>query len=157
MKRALVLGAVVLAMAGALAARRAGGDAEQAALLKADRDFSEATVSKRLEGFRSYLADNVRTLRADKPVIEGKQALSDTWKALLTNPSMTIQWAPLSASASKQGDMGYTVGTYEVTQTDEKGKHVVGTGKYVTIWRKQADGSWKVEFDTGVADSDPKN
>jgi ketosteroid isomerase-like protein len=157
MKRAWMLCAVVLVAGGALAgARRAAGDSEESALLKADRDFSEATVSRRLEGFRSFLAANASTLRADKPVIAGKEALSATWQPLLANPALGISWSPLSASGSNRGDLGYTVGTYEITQSDDKGKHVVGTGKYLTVWRKQADGSWKVEFDTGVADSEPE-
>ena len=59
MKRVWMLCGVVLLAGGALVgAGRAAGDSEEAALLKADRDFSEATVSRRLEGFRSFLAEN---------------------------------------------------------------------------------------------------
>jgi ketosteroid isomerase-like protein len=47
------------------------------------------------------------------------------------------------------------VGSYTVTRTDEKGASIAGTGKYLTLWRLQSDGSWKVEFDTGVPDTDP--
>jgi hypothetical protein len=37
--------------------------------------------------------------------------------------------------------------TYEQTFTDPKGQPVTDRGKYVSIWRKQADGWWKVVQD----------
>ena len=60
------------------------------------------------------------------------------------------------AFASAAGDLGYTLGTWQSTHYNEAGKGQVTTGKYVTIWRKQADGSWKVVFDGGNPDSSPQ-
>ena len=154
MKRLWVLSAGVLLLAGALAAGHAARETDKDALLQADRNFNDATAARGLDGFSSFLADNVRSIRADKAVIEGKAALTETWRPLLTNPALAIRWEPISAFAS-QGDLGYTVGMYEITKSDAQGKHTVGTGKYVTIWRKQKDGSWKVELDTGVSDTAP--
>jgi ketosteroid isomerase-like protein len=156
MKTLFVLGAGVVCVAGSLAAIRIPSNAYRDALLRADREFNDATAARGLEGFRSFLADNASTLRADKPVLVGKEALADDWKPLLSNPALSMRWAPLSASSSFRGDLGYTLGTYEITKTDEKGKRVVASGKYVTIWRRQADGSYKVEFDSGVPDSPPE-
>jgi ketosteroid isomerase-like protein len=42
--------------------------------------------------------------------------------------------------------MGYTIGTYELT-VEKDGAFMVTVGKYVTIWKKQADGAWKVVVD----------
>jgi hypothetical protein len=49
------------------------------------------------------------------------------------------------------GDIGHTVGTYEVTMGG-----VTEKGKYVTAWKKQTDGSWKVTDDIFNADEAPK-
>ena len=125
------------------------------ALLAADRAFDAATADKKFAGFSSFLADNVSTLRADQPVLRGKAAMQSAWKPLIENQSISLRWQPISADISKSRDLGYTVGSYTVTRTDEKGTSIVGTGKYLTIWRLQGDGSWKVEFDTGVPDTDP--
>lgn len=129
--------------------------ANRDALLAADRAFDAATADKKMDGFSSFLADNVSTLRADQPVLRGKAAMQNAWKPLLENQSISLRWQPISADISKSRDLGYTVGSYTVTRTDEKGASIVGTGKYLTIWRLQSDGSWKVEFDTGVPDTDP--
>jgi len=129
--------------------------ANRDALLAADRAFDAATAEKKLDGFSSFLADNASTLRADRPVLQGKAAVQQEWKALLENKSISLRWQPISAEIAKSGDLGYTVGSYTITRTDEKGSAVVGTGKYLTVWRLQKDKSWKVEFDTGVPDTPP--
>jgi ketosteroid isomerase-like protein len=125
------------------------------ALLAADRAFDAATADKKLDGFSSFLADNVATLRADQPVLRGKVAMQQDWKPLLENKAISLRWQPVSAEISKSGDLGYTVGSYTITRTGEDGGAIAGTGKYLTIWRLQKDGSWKVEFDTGVPDTSP--
>jgi ketosteroid isomerase-like protein len=135
--------------------RSAPPAANRDALLAADRAFDAATAEKNMDGFSSFLADNVSTLRADQPVLRGKGAMQQEWKALLENKSISLRWQPISAEISKSGDLGYTVGSYTITRTDEKGSAIVGTGKYLTVWRLQKDGSWKVEFDTGVPDTPP--
>ena len=141
-----------------IATQRSGalaGAANRDSLLAADRAFDAATAEKKFEGFSSFLADNASTLRADQPVLRGKAAVQGAWKPLLENKAISLRWQPISAEISKSKDLGYTVGSYTVTRTDEKGNAIMATGKYLTIWRLQSDGSWKVEFDTGVPDSDP--
>jgi ketosteroid isomerase-like protein len=129
--------------------------ANRDALLAADRAFDSATARKKFDGFSSFLADNVSTLRADQPVLRGKAAMQQEWKGLLENKSNSLRWQPISAEISKSGDLGYTVGSYTITRTDNQGSAIVGTGKYLTVWRLQMDRSWKVEFDTGVPDTAP--
>lgn len=135
--------------------RSAPPAANRDVLLAADRAFDAATAEKKIDGFSSFLADNVSTLRADQPVLRGKGAVRQEWKALLENESISLRWRPIGAEISKSGDLGYTGGSYTITRTDEKGSAIMGTGKYLTVWRLQKDGSWKVEFDTGVLDTPP--
>jgi ketosteroid isomerase-like protein len=148
----------VLFMAGIAAiGSSAPPAANRDALLAADRAFDAATAEKKLDGFSSFLADNASTLRADRPVLQGKAAVQQEWKALLENKSISLRWQPISAEIAKSGDLGYTVGSYTIARTDEKGSAVVGAGKYLTVWRLQKDKSWKVEFDTGVPDTPPSS
>ena len=128
---------------------------DSSALLSADRAFNDATATRGLDGFLSFLADDVATLRPDLPILTGKKTLAEAWTPLLTNPALSIRWKPLMGRMSAGCDFGYTIGSYEITRTDAQGRRVSGTGKYVTIWRRQADGSWKVAFDSGVSDTPP--
>lgn len=128
---------------------------DPAALLKADRAFAQATAERRLEGFASFLEEDVTTIRPNSPVLKGKIALVDRWSGILQDPTSSISWKPLRAVISSSGDLGFTVGSYEVTKDSGQGRQAAGSGKYVTIWRKQPDGAWKVTFDSGVQDTPP--
>jgi ketosteroid isomerase-like protein len=155
MKTAWIAGGLIFVLGMATQWRGARAGADRDGLLAADRAFDAATAAKKFDGFSSFLADNVATLRADQPVLRGKVAMQQAWKPLLENQALSLRWQPTSAEISKSKDLGYTVGSYTLTQTNEKGSAVVGTGKYLTVWRLQKDGTWKVEFDTGVPDTDP--
>ena len=66
---------------------------------------------------------------------------------------MPTHSTPTSAEVSASGDLAYTIGRWEVLTTDDSGsENSGGTGNYVTIWRRQADGSWKVAVDIGNND-----
>ena len=57
---------------------------------------------------------------------------------------------------SGSGDLGYTYGNYVFISKDKDGKIVASYGKYMSVWKKQKDGSWKVVVDMGNASPDPK-
>jgi ketosteroid isomerase-like protein len=67
-------------------------------------------------------------------------------------PTATLSWKPSYAEASLAGDLGYTWGRYEYRDRKPDGKPIVESGTYVTVWRRQPDGSWKVVLDGGTAD-----
>jgi ketosteroid isomerase-like protein len=147
-------GTVVVLSASLLAcsqSRRARPDAEQ--LKQADLAFARATAERRLEGFSSFLSEDVMSIRPNMPVVEGTKALAGRWAPMLNDPAMSITWQPLEAVISDGGDMGFTVGSYEVAKSGPQGRSVDGTGKYITIWKRQLDGAWKVVFDSGVQDA----
>ena len=58
-----------------------------------------------------------------------------------------LLWTPTDGVMSPAGDMGYTWGHYEGHSRDADGNSKVTTGRYLTIWRKEKDGSWKVLLD----------
>lgn len=61
-----------------------------------------------------------------------------------------LTWTPTDAMMGPSGDMGYTWGHYEGHSKDANGNPLTTTGRYITVWRKEADGSWKVVLDAGA-------
>ena len=153
----LAVGIVALGVGSLGAGKGPEGRLEQAKreMMAADREFSRVTGEQRLAGFVTFMDDSVGTLRPDSPVIHGREAMAGRWKRLLDNADLSLDWEPIYAEASGSGDFGFTVGRSVFKQRGEKGWEVAGTGKYVTVWRRQQDGSWKVLFDSGVNDSPP--
>ncbi len=124
-----------------------------AALMQADRDFARATAEKGLEGWMSFMADNAVLLRA-QPVV-GKDAIRQTMAQGFSTPGLKLTWAPTSGQLFNGGDLGYTTGRYETRRQNANGDVMITHGTYLTVWRKQTDGSWKVVWDGGSQDSPP--
>ena len=59
-----------------------------------------------------------------------------------------LTWTPEAGQMSPAGDMGFTWGHYEGTAKDRNGNPVTTTGRYMTIWKKLPDGTWKVALDS---------
>ena len=88
-------------------------------------------------------------------IVRGDSARRALMHGVLDDPKIKLVWAPDTAVIAASGDMGYTIGRSQVRQTNADGSVTIrSTGRYLTIWRRQPDGSWKVELDTG--NSDPK-
>lgn len=69
-------------------------------------------------------------------------------------PSATLTWDPSFVDVSASGDLGYTWGRYVLTlPTGVAGHAIVRRGTYVTIWKRQLGGGWKVVLDGGDADA----
>lgn len=120
------------------------------AMEQADLDFCAATKAKGLDGWMSYFAEDATAFPSGKPLIHGKAALREYYgAAIFSTPGITIDWRPVKSDAAASGDMGYTIGTAEFRWPDKDGKTVTRPGKYLTVWKKQKDGTWKVVADLG--------
>ena len=120
-------------------------------LLAADRAFNADTAKRRLDGWMAAFADDA-VLFAAKPPIVGKDGIRASYQPNFADPDFSLSWQPTRAEMFPSGDMGYTIGRYELHAKDAKGNKFVRHGSYLTVWRKQSDGSWKVIADGGSAD-----
>jgi ketosteroid isomerase-like protein len=121
-------------------------------LYNLEAEFAKTVEQKGGTGFASWFADDGITLGNGKAPVVGKVAIekSANWSAR----DYQLTWIPDGAWMNAAGDSGYTWGTYEGHSKDANGNPVVVTGRYITVWGKQADGSWKVELDAS-ADEPP--
>ncbi len=145
--RVLVLALALLVLATPAAAQTASvRRAAEAAMLKADRDFNQAMADHDMKRFVSFVASDAAFDSAEG---RGPDAVGKAWAPFFQPNGPSIRWEPTKAEALVAGDVGYTVGTWERHSKDAAGKAVVRHGQYLTVWRKQKDGSWAATFDTG--------
>ena len=123
------------------------------ALLKVDKDFNAATQEHRLDGWMQYFDEDSVSQQA-KPVV-GKDAIRAALKEQWDNPEFHLTWSPDEAYPMPNGRMGYTRGHWVLTSKDEKGNPYKLTGQYLTVWKRNKQGEWKVVWDGGAADPRP--
>lgn len=120
-------------------------------LVAAERAFAKTSVEKGVRAsFLEFFADDgigfsphptrIREAYLKRP-------------APPTRPPVVLDWKPVYADVSRAGDLGYTTGPYTFKDLSP-GKKPTLYGVYFSIWKKQTDGSWKVEVDAGIQTPD---
>ena len=126
--------------------------ADEQALRDADAQWSKAAEAKDLDKTVSYYADDAIVMPPNASAATTKEAIRSAWKEMLTTPGAAISWKATKVQVAQAGDLAYVSGTYEETMTDASGQSVKDHGKYVEIFKKQADGTWKVVADIWNSD-----
>ena len=115
--------------------------AETGRLLQMSRELSAFTSNRGLEKAVSYWADDALMISAGQADVKGKQAIREMLKESYKDPSFRVSWIPQTAEISKSGDLGYVI--EDMSVSNGKVRPVTRRFKSVSIWKKQADGSWK--------------
>lgn len=114
----------------------------KAELLKADTDFAALTAQRGLDGFLAYLAEGVLKFGEKGKLLTTKEQAREQLKRSFDTPGFQLRWKPLGAEVAASGDLGYTWGEYEAAPAGRR-------GHYLTVWKRQKDGTWKVVADVG--------
>jgi ketosteroid isomerase-like protein len=118
------------------------------AVVDSERNFAHTSVDRGIkQSFLQFFSDN-STVFAPGPT---------NGKAFYTNyqdKGYRLSWGPAFATISNSGDVGLTTGPWELRKSaaDET---PMGFGEFVSLWKKQPDGVWKVIVDVGIAHPKP--
>ena len=121
-------------------------------LLELEGRFSQDVAANGGKAFAKWFADDAVTLNNGLPAVLGRAAIAAqaTWDP----KQYQLTWTPQGAQMGPSNDMGFTWGHYEGHSIDKAGQPVTKTGRYMTVWKKQANGEWKVAMDAS-ADEPP--
>jgi ketosteroid isomerase-like protein len=114
-------------------------------LMKLDEQFCRDFAERGVDGWMSYWAEDVVVFRPDGPFIRTKSEAAEHYTKAFGTGKVALKWKPLGGMISSGSDLGFTYGTWERGNGQ--------TGKYMTTWKKQKDGSWKIVADLGNPDA----
>jgi ketosteroid isomerase-like protein len=118
------------------------------AMVESERAFAKISADSGMRlAFMTYLADEAIVFRPEP--VKGKERYVNSPEV----PGMLI-WQPVFADVSRDGKLGYTTGPWEFRQ-ENKDDSADAYGDYISVWKKQADLSWKVVVDVGVSHPHP--
>ena len=121
---------------------------EEASLRKTDSTWSVlAKQGGDPDKIVSYWSDDAVVMMPGQPAVKGKEALSKMVKDSKNIPGFSISWKSSDVHFSPDGKMAYMSGENLMTMNDSTGKTISMPGRGYTIWRKEADGSWKCVVD----------
>jgi ketosteroid isomerase-like protein len=122
------------------------------AMVETERAFARTSEEKGTrEAFDAFIADDGILFRPT-PVF-GKKWMQE--HPLPPSPTRSVlSWQPIFADVSRAGDLGYTTGPWQFLK-DQDGKPTA-FGSFMTVWKKQANGSWRFVLDLGISNPAPK-
>lgn len=123
---------------------------DAAAIESIDAEWVKAAQAKDNQKILSFYADNAVAIWPGSPMANGKAAIGKLWADSMATPGFALTFAPIKTVVSRSGDLAYEIGNYQQTANDKRGKPQTTSAKFVLIWGKQADGTWKVVVDTST-------
>lgn len=130
---------------------RLPADRDLRELVETDREFSRTSANLgAAEAFSRFCAEDATLLPHGEPPAVGRDSIRAALEEL---SGVTMTWEPGKATIAGSKDIGWTWGFYQVSAQELDGSQYVRHGKYVSIWRKQPDGKWRVVLN--VANQSP--
>jgi ketosteroid isomerase-like protein len=119
-------------------------------LMELEGKFAQAVARGGGKAFVEWFADDAVVLNNGQPATMGKAAIAAQakWDA----KEYQLTWSPEGAQMGPSNDMGFTWGHYEGRSKDKNSQPMVLSGRYMTVWKRLPDGSWKVAMDASAND-----
>lgn len=126
--------------------------ADEKAIRDTEAQWNKSLTTKDVEAFVSFYADDAAVLPPNGPICTSKGSTRAALRPMFEAPGFSMTFQATKVEVARGSDLGYSYGTYSSTMNDPKGKPIEDKGKYVTVYRKQADGKWKAIVDTFNSD-----
>jgi len=125
---------------------------DEAAITAAGDALAQAAEAKDLDKCMAFYVDDPVLFVPGAPAAIGRDAVRKAFQGFLGASALKLQTSGLIVDVAASGDLAFERGSYSNTITDVKGKTTTETGKLALVWKKQADGSWKIAADTNASD-----
>ena len=144
--------ATAIAALALVACDRGAPEADTAAIQRElqqnEEQWNRAYAERNAEALAAMYADDAALANPGDELVRGKDGIREATASFASDPNLKVSFRANRIEVAKSGDLAYTRGRYLLTMTNpDTGKPESSTGHYLTVWRKQADGSWKAVED----------
>ena len=140
----IVIGAIVLSVISACASTpTALSQSDIDAIRAASKAYEQAALQRDFARMANTFETDGKFLAPNGPILNGVAEIQKWGGAFPPFRSLTIE--PIEIEG--QGNTAWTRGRYSLVMTPPGLPEVSDTGKYIEIWRRQADGTWKLHRD----------
>ncbi|HUK61597.1 MAG TPA: DUF4440 domain-containing protein [Stellaceae bacterium] len=152
-RRAALYAALAVVAAGPALAQQADTRAkDEAAIRKADEDWAKAAQTKQVGAWLAFYTEDAVLLPPNDKAATSKADIGNVIGQIMILPELKIGWHAAKVEVARSGDLGYAHGAYQLSFSDPNGNEIKDEGKYLEVWKKQADGSWKCAVDAWSSD-----
>jgi uncharacterized protein (TIGR02246 family) len=131
-------------------------DADAKAIHDNEDAWNNDFVAKDVAKLQAHYTDDATLMAPGMPPTHGKEAIGKVLKEMVGDPALSLKFQATRVEVAKNGDFGYSEGTYTMSMTNPVTKKpMTDKGSYVTVYTKQADGAWKAISDIASSEAPP--
>jgi ketosteroid isomerase-like protein len=121
------------------------------AFVKLNADATDAFNRGAVKTCAGFYSEDATLFLSDRPPVRGRTAIETVLQEIANAGAKLVPVEPLEIRSS--GDMGVCAGTYVFEMPRAGGAPVKQRGKFVTVFMRQTDGSWKAVIDSFIGDA----
>jgi ketosteroid isomerase-like protein len=107
----------------------------------AESSFAASMARRDLKAFAALISPEA-VFFSDTAALRGKEVVVDAWRRFFVERKPPFSWRPETVEVLSSGTLALTSGPVH-----DPGGKLIGT--FTSIWRREADGSWRIIFDKG--------
>jgi uncharacterized protein (TIGR02246 family) len=106
--------------------------------------FMEAVSAGDAAAVTAFYTEDATLLPPGAAMVQGLPAVRESWVASFAEGGFTLNLSTVSVDGA--GEFAYEIGTWSMPAAEGEGG-AVEQGKYLVVWKRGADGSWKLHAD----------
>jgi len=140
--------AATLAMGGCDRREKPDPAAVEQQILAREEQWNRAYAQRDAEALAGFFADDAAMASPGEQLVRGRDSIRQAVQAFARDPNLNVTFRANRVQVANSGDLAYSRGQYMLTSTDPATDQPVSSrGYYLTVWKKQEDGSWKAVED----------
>jgi uncharacterized protein (TIGR02246 family) len=143
-----ILAAIAILTAAAPAWSQSNAGLVEAQIRATEAQWNADFRARAVDALVAHYASDAVSMAPGAPTAVGTDAIRAATKDMIGDPNFALTFAPDKIGVAASGEMAYAAGRYAQDGTDPA-THAIHheTGTYLTVYRKQADGTWKAVAD----------
>lgn len=147
--------ACLLVSPAALAAQSPPADvpqlsAEECAVWQRELSFARSVAEHDVAAFAEHVGEHAAFGSGLPEPIRGRDAILQRWTALIEGKQVRLRWYPTRVTIGGVSGVAWSSGPALFEHLDPQAEHRFRTGRFHSVWHKDADGVWRVLFDDGT-------
>ena len=130
--------------------RRSSPAGAETELRATDAAFAKAAAAREADRCANFYTDDARVLQADEPLIEGREAIRNSFRKSFSDANFSVSWKVEKLEVASSGDLAYSTGTAHFNFAGGHSKKFQRTTRFATVWKRTAAGDWKIALDADV-------
>jgi ketosteroid isomerase-like protein len=114
----------------------------QSQVAAAERAFAATMAARDYAAFLEFVSDEALFFGGGTRLNRGRAAVGAAWRAFFDGAEAPFSWEPDRVEVLASGTLALSTGPVK----DSAGKI---SSRFNSIWRREADGRWRVVFDKG--------